>query len=65
MGRIRGRWSRCRGSLGLAPEELLLAKPESALEPFVLDFELGLALKAPAVHGFPVGGLTKRLELLL
>ena len=46
------------------PEELLLAKPEPQ-EPFVLGFELGLALKGPAVHGLPVGGLTTRFELLL
>jgi hypothetical protein len=40
-------------------------KTEQRLEPFDLDFELGLALKGSAVHGFPVGGLTRRLELLL
>ena len=56
VGRNQGRRSRRRGGLGLTPEKLLLAKTEQRLEPFVLDFELGLALKGPAVHGFPVGG---------
>jgi hypothetical protein len=65
VGRIRSRRSRRRGGLGLAPKELLLAKTDHRLEPFVLDFELGLALKGSGVLSLPVGGLTKRLEILI
>jgi hypothetical protein len=64
-GRTRGRWSRRRGGLGLAPKELLLAKPDHCLEPLDLGFELGLALKGSGMLGLPVGGLTKRLEILI
>jgi len=64
-GRIWGRRSRRRGGLGLAPEELLLAKTDQCLEPLNFNFELGLALKRPGVLGLPVGGLTKRLEILI
>ncbi|HLY82922.1 MAG TPA: hypothetical protein VKQ71_08045 [Acidimicrobiales bacterium] len=64
-GGIRGRRSRRRGGLGLAPEELLLAKTEQRLEPLDLDFELSLALTSSGVQGLPVGGLSKRLEILI
>ena len=60
MGRIRGRWSRRRGGLGLAPEELLLAEADQGLKPLDLGLELGLTFESPAVHGLPVGGLTPR-----
>jgi hypothetical protein len=63
-GRIRGRRSRRRGGLGFAPKELLVAKTDHRLEPLNLGFELGLALKGSGVLGLPVGGLTKRLEIL-
>ena len=63
--RIRGRRSRRRSGLGLAPKELLLAKTDHRLEPLNFGFELGLALKGSGVLGLPVGGLTKRLEILI
>jgi hypothetical protein len=44
---------------------LLLAKTDHCLEPLDLGFELGLALKGSGVLGFPVGSLTKRLEILI
>jgi hypothetical protein len=56
---VRGRLSRRRSGLGLAPKELLFAKANHRLQPLNLDFELGLALKGSGVLGLPVGGLTK------
>jgi hypothetical protein len=64
-GSIRSRRGRRRERLGLAPEELLLAKAKLGLEPIDLDFELGLALEGSGVLGLVVGGLTKRLEILI
>src|SRR5271170_4215420 len=64
-GRVRGRRSGRRGGLGLATEELLLAKTDQRLEPLDLDLEFGLALQGPGVLGLVVGGLTKRLEILI
>jgi hypothetical protein len=64
-GSIRGRRSRRRGGLGLASKELLLAKTDHRLEPLDLGFELGLALEGSGMLGLPVGGLTKRLEILI
>jgi len=64
-GRIRGRGSRRRRGLGLAPKELLLAKTNQRLESFDFDFELGLALNRSGVLGLVVGGETKRLEILI
>ena len=55
---------RC-GGLGLAPEELLLAKPEQSLELLDLLLELSLAIEGTSVHGLPVAGKPVRLELLL
>jgi hypothetical protein len=49
----------------LRPKELLLAKTDHRLEPVDLNFELGLAFKGSGVHGLPVGGLMKRLEILI
>ncbi len=64
-GRVRGRRSRRDGGLGLAPKELLLAKTDHRLQSSDLGFEVGLALKGSSVLGLPVGGLTKRLEILI
>jgi hypothetical protein len=64
-GCVRGRRSRRRSGFGLAPKELLLAKANHRLQPLDLGFELGLALKRSGVLGLPVGGLTKRLEILI
>jgi hypothetical protein len=41
-----------------------LAPIEAAARTFGFG-NVGLALNGPTVHGFPVSGLTKRLELLL
>jgi len=53
--------TRRRGGLGLATEELLLAKTDQRLQPLDLDLEFGLALQGPGVLGLVVGGLPKRL----
>src|SRR5277367_190800 len=65
VGCIRSGRSRRRGGLGFAPKELLLSKTDHCLEPLDFDFELGLALQGSGVLGLPVGGLTKRLEILI
>jgi hypothetical protein len=52
-------------TIGLASKELLLAKTNHRLEPLDLGFELGLALKGSGVLGLPIGGLTKRLEIVI
>jgi hypothetical protein len=64
-GSIGGRRSRRRSGLCLAAEELLLAKTKLGLESLDLEFELGLALEGSGVLGLVVGGLTKRLEILI
>ena len=64
-GRVGTRRCRRRGGLGLGPQELLLAEPQQGLQPLDLLLEPGLTVESPPVHGFPVGGLPERLELLL